>query len=82
MSWLVSETSKQLQRFLRFGNVYQRFIHNYNSITALLTYLMASKIPFLWSQSANAVFQAFSFSSLVQTLSDSTLWKWMPRMSG
>lgn len=44
-----SALGKQLQRFLGFANFYCRFIHNYSSITAPLTALTSSKVPFLWT---------------------------------
>lgn len=56
-TWPVPENRKQLQRFLGFANFYRRFIRNYSTVAAPLTALTSSKVPFLWSLSADEAFQ-------------------------
>lgn len=54
--WPVPSTRKHLQRFLGFANFYRRFIRNYSQVAAPLTQLTSSKLPFVWSQAAEAAF--------------------------
>ena len=57
-SWPVPNTRKELQRFLGFANFYRRFVRGYSTIAAPLTALTSSKVPFCWSPTADAAFQA------------------------
>ena len=57
-AWPIPESRKQLQRFLGFANFYRRFIRGYSTVAAPLTALTSSKMPFCWSSTAAAAFQA------------------------
>lgn len=54
--WPAPTTRKQLQRFLGFANFYRRFIRDYSRVASPLTKLTSVKVPFVWSDEAEAVF--------------------------
>lgn len=56
VEWPVPTSRKLLQRFLGFANFYRRFIRNYSQKAAPLIRLTSSKLPFIWSQEADAAF--------------------------
>ena len=54
--WPIPYSRKDLQRFLRFANVYCRFICNYSQVAAPLTRLTSTKLLLLWSPKAEVAF--------------------------
>ena len=54
--WPKPNDRKALQCFLGFTNVYRRFIRNYSTIAAPLTYLTSVKVCFSWDQEAEKAF--------------------------
>lgn len=55
--WPKPETIRQLQRFLGFANVYQRFIRNFSTVAAPLTAMVkANNARLKWSQEATRSF--------------------------
>lgn len=58
----------QFQRFLEFGNFYQKFIQDYRKIVAPLTALTSCKVPFQWSVKAEQAFQTLKTRSTTAPL--------------
>ena len=58
VDWPSPSSRKELQRFLGFANFYRRFIRNYSTVAAPLNSLTSSKIPFVWSPTAEQAFSA------------------------
>ena len=58
VSWPPPTNSKELQRFLGFANFYCRFIRGFSSTVQPLTTLTSTKVPFLWTPTAEATFAA------------------------
>ena len=56
VDWPQPQSRKELQRFLGFTNFYSRFIQGYSRITAPLTRLTSSSLPFVWSEEAASAF--------------------------
>lgn len=65
----MSQTQKELQRFLGFSSFYRWFIRDFSKVVALLTNLTSPKISFQWSSSAQQAFkrlkQLFSLAPIL-----------------
>lgn len=57
VKWLQLMNIKEVQFFLRFGNFYWRFIHNYLDIAAPLHWLIKKMISWKWNDNFETVFQ-------------------------
>jgi hypothetical protein len=55
--WPVPQKVKDIQSFLGFCNFYHRFIPSYSNITIPLTRLTRSKTKWVWSETAQKVFE-------------------------
>lgn len=56
VDWPSPDSRKALQRFLGFANFYRRFVRNFSQIVAPLTALTSPRVPFRWSDTAEAAF--------------------------
>jgi hypothetical protein len=57
-TWSTPENKKDMQQFLGFTNIYQRFIWVFSDITQLLFNLMKKGIAWTWNAASAATFQA------------------------
>ncbi len=58
LNWSTPRTTKYLQHFLGFANLYRRFIRNFSTIAAPLTSLLrGGKRYLVWSTAASEAFQ-------------------------
>jgi hypothetical protein len=58
LEWTGPTNVKELQSFLGFANFYRRFIKGYSKIAGLLTELTHKDKEFVWTEKAQAAFQA------------------------
>ncbi|KAL0149344.1 hypothetical protein M9458_055382, partial [Cirrhinus mrigala] len=56
IDWPIPDSRTALQRFLGFANFYRRFIRNFSQVAAPLTALTSTRTRFVWSESAQEVF--------------------------
>jgi hypothetical protein len=55
-AWQPPKTVRDLQKFLRFSNFYQRFIHDFSKVVQPLNDLLQKGIPWHWEQEEQASF--------------------------
>ena len=56
VKWEALKTVKRVQRFLRFGNFYRKFIKNFSHLVIPLTNLVKKDTKFDWSETTNDAF--------------------------
>ncbi len=56
VEWPTPSTRKQLQHVLGFANIYRHFIRDFSCVSAPLTKLTSTSIPYQWSEEAEAAF--------------------------
>nr|XP_034580745.1 uncharacterized mitochondrial protein AtMg00860-like [Setaria viridis] len=55
--WQQPKNVKEIRSFLGFAGYYCRFIENFSKIAKLMTELLKSNMPFIWSEKFEASFQ-------------------------